>query len=186
MKNSLIFNPVPVTAEAMVQAARRHVDCRYCDDFNFITEVDGRKVGKCNCYGVLLSTARDLGLVDADFDLNMTPSVFGLEKPKVLWTLIHNNFLEIRKEDARGRALIAPADVMMFRWTDQDHRVQATHHVAMHVGYAPHEPYGLMLHALDAAAGGGDRIFVQRISALDWQRVDSIWRLKGLAKGLVA
>lgn len=181
MKNNLFFNDVSITNDQVVEAALRHTGCEYCDDFNLITEIAGKKSGKCNCYGVLLSTARDLGLVDPDFDLNLTWKNFKMDKPKIMWQIIHNNFIEVPKGDQSGRPLVAPADVLLQRWHDQDSRLQAVHHVAIHVGHRHDEPYGMMLHALDAESGGQDKIYVQRISELDWERIDSIWRLKGLA-----
>ena len=61
---------------------------------------------------------------------------------------------------------------------DADPRLTEPHHVAMHLGMSDGDPYGSMIHALEWDAGGGDSIFVQRLSTLDWRRLDSVHRLK--------
>jgi cell wall-associated NlpC family hydrolase len=131
--------------------------------------VGGRWQGEVNCFGVLLLAAREAGLLPADFDVNLSPERFGQSVAKSVMQILYLNFEHAPKTD------LQPGDVMLFRWKDCDHRRTEPHHVALFI--SPAIPYGAMVHALDTTPGGGG-VFWQRMSELEWQRLEQVWRLK--------
>lgn len=174
---TFLFNQVPVSRVAMVAAAMKYRGIRYSRGTTYVVqEENGSYAGSSNCFGILLLVARDVGLLDADFDVNLRPDQYP-SKAAVLWGMIHNNFDPVDQESNALR----PADILLFRWRDVNHRLAATHHVGMCIETPDDESYGRMLHVLDGASGGMDKVNVHRISQLEWDRLDGIWRLKGIA-----
>lgn len=180
-QSSTRFASVRVSTSQLAAAALQFETLAYSSQTRVWHNDSGQWQGMANCFGILLLAAREVALLPQDFDLNLSPTRFNGQRPaKTLWQILHHNFDEVEWKDAEGKSLLQRADVLLFRWLDVDQRLNEPHHVALHLGTRPHEPYGRMLHALEGRSGGQDSIFQQRLSELDWRRIDRAFRLKGI------
>ena len=178
-QTSTRFLPVQLHRGQFSGAAMRYIGLDYSEVNHVEVDANCTPRGTLNCYGVLLLALRDCGLLPDDFDLNLAPSRFGGQRPaKTLWHILHENFDEVPKTKLDGTPNLEMDDVLLFRWLDVNNHLHEPHHVAQHLGASAHDPYGQMIHALEWESGGGNSVFAQRLSELDWRRLDTVHRLK--------
>jgi hypothetical protein len=174
----VVFLPAAVTREQLMDAGLAYKGVPYNSHRNYVYRRDGQidvKKSSLNCYGFLLATARDCGLLPADFDLQRARWRHSQTLDDALWELLKTNFVRVRKARAR------PADVFLMWFRDVDKTTSGPHHVSIKSSSAPYWPRrGRMLHAVERDNSMAGAVIEQDIDVLEWRRVHSVWRLKGI------
>jgi hypothetical protein len=164
----LRFNDVPVTADELAFAALEFVGLPYQETCNVAVWRDdlAKWEGAANCFGVLLLAARNMNLLHPFLanHLDLPPALFGQPTAKTLLKILELNFDRVDT--------LQTSNVMLWRYHDIDPRLTEPHHVGMVVTEKPLQ----LLHASQQAR----RTYVCGIDALFRDRIESIWRLKGL------
>ena len=180
-KVNLIFAPLAVTPGEVVAQVSRYVGLPYVQSSTYVEWQSGVPVGRTNCFGLLLLTARELGLLPDDFDVNLSPATFGQSVEKTLIEILHENFTLV------GLDAMAAGDVLLLRYRDRDARLVEPHHVAMCVkaraliGEPAFYSAPEMIHAVNMTASGAGSVYRVQMDALFMGRVVSVWRMKNYA-----
>lgn len=110
---SLLFAPVQVPRADFVEAARRFIGVPYSAQ-NTCYFGPGEARNRCDCTGLLLLAAREVGWLPPDFDCNLPPSAFeGQNRATSLKGLLSLNTSAVPKHEMQ------PGDVLMMRWKDE-------------------------------------------------------------------
>lgn len=178
MNSYLIFNEAHPTRAKIVASARSYIGVMYSYRGSRITTdpATGQKSGFVDCIRLMFYVARDVGYLPADFDVNLTRPDKTRTLDECMYEVLHANLDKVldAKPNEGGSSFIKPGDLFLMRYTDVDRNINDVHHVAI-VTDRSH-----MVHAIDHTVTYKGSVVEQRISALDWQRVESVWRMRGV------
>lgn len=180
-REPILFLPADLNGRDLAHFGRRFLGVPYATHRNYLFHLpDGTldlSKSSLNCFGFLLATARDAGLLPPDFDLSRARWRAGQTLDSALWELLQTNFERVDRWDARI------GDVFLMWFRDVDSTATEPHHVAIKSAAAPiiNQRRGRMLHAIEADNRLQGAVVEQDIDALEWARIHSAWRLKTLA-----
>jgi hypothetical protein len=170
---------MPLDGYKIIKAAQRYQGIPYSAHRNYLKESDGAldlAHSSMNCHGLLLFTARDLGLLPPDFNPNLLR--FAPRQPftQALRQLLETNCRQI----SPSRARIGDILLLWYRDIPQNAHLGGPHHVALLTRRA-YRPDGFhtrfqrasLFHA-DSDAGC---VIEEEIDALMRSRICSAWRL---------
>jgi hypothetical protein len=171
---SVFLEATPTRAQ-VVETARRYIGVKYSARHASVIflEASGRFVGQCDCLRLLLLIARDLGYLPSSFDVNLPRPKPKLSRDEAMWELLRANLDEV------PRAMLLPGDVLLFAYHDLNPDISGAHHVGILSSSQP-APYGSLIDCEDFEANGAGGVAERRFDALQWRRLESVWRLRGI------
>jgi cell wall-associated NlpC family hydrolase len=168
MKNTqdLILIPRPITPEELVQASRkfRGMDYQLGAAIVWGQNPDCTYQGACDCVGLWLLTARELGLLRFPFDINVSFNRYEASREAVLLEMLRLNFTAIPRDDRQ------PGDLLFLRYPGVEENRER--HVAILTGTEPDS----LIHALNRPAGTG-KVCERLMDANDVAITSKVWRL---------
>lgn len=177
LHDDLKFRDVAVTREELVAAVKKYNGLQYRASGSWVScDPSGNLGGWCNCYGVLLLAARDVGLVPADFDVNLSPARWGQAEAKTLWEIINQNFTQVAT--VAESVTMCAGDVLLMRYRDVDPRLNEPHHVGMCVEESTWGRPSKLLHA----SQGTGRVVICDLDRLFEQRIAGVWSLNNFTE----
>lgn len=157
--------------DTIVQQARRYLGIPYTHYHGRIfVDQDGKLKGKVSCLSFILYLSRDIGILTDDTNFNLDRMGRDSNWLQLAEEMLQSHCVRVPKEKAlRG-------DLFKMRYLDVDRN--APWHVAIK-STDEGMPTGSIIHAVNYNLNGGS-VVENRLDLIEWNRVDSAWRLKGL------
>jgi hypothetical protein len=165
-----------VDRAAIVATARRYLGVPYTSYASRV-ELDAngaidKKRSKLSCVGFVFQVGKDLGILKAEYDINIVRPDSSIGWEETIQNVLLANCDEIDKEKS------LPGDILRLRYSDIN--PTAPMHVSIKTTAAC-SPAGYHIHSInyDLGAAGG-KVCENRLDLLEWRRVLSAHRLKGV------